>query len=161
MEKREEVEKAQCDRVTEEVARVREENQTLQANIEELSRSSITALQQQIHLNQEHYDEIHGIQQLQTDIAHMETAFSETEVHIDASKQSVAALEEQVRLQPMSANDAHELHEGIREATEMLEKYRKRVKDSENTVGELQMQHNRSVLVIDDECGKVNYPCRG
>ncbi len=65
------------------------------------------------------------------------------EIQLEASKQSVTALEEQVRQQPMSASDAHDLLEAIREATMLVDKYRQRIKDGEATVGELQMQHNR------------------
>ena len=54
-------------------------------------------------------------------------------------------LEQQIRQQPMSAMDAHDLHQSIKDAEEMLEMKRNQQETSCRRISELQMQHNKWV----------------
>ena len=67
-------------------------------------------------------------------------------MQIEASKQKAQQLEEQVRVQPMSAMDAHELHQSIDDAEDLLHKKRVQQEEGSQRVSELQMQHNRFVV---------------
>ena len=68
-------------------------------------------------------------------------------MQIEASQQKIIELEEQIRRQPMSAKDAQDLHQSIEDAESMLSKNRSMQQESGHRVSELQMQHNRWVLV--------------
>lgn len=65
------------------------------------------------------------------------------EMQLEASKMKILELEEHIRHQPMSASDAHNLHQSIKDAEEMLEKKQRTEEDSLERVSELQMQHNK------------------
>lgn len=65
-----------------------------------------------------------------------------------ASNERVQELEEQIRHQPMSAMDAHDLHQSIKDAEDMLEMKRNQQEASGRRISELQMQHNRQVTLI-------------
>ena len=67
------------------------------------------------------------------------------EMQIMASTQKIQELEEQIRHQPMSAKDAHELHQSIGDAKDVLEMKRNQEEASCRRISELQMQHNRQV----------------
>lgn len=60
-----------------------------------------------------------------------------------ASKERVQELDGQIRCQPMSAMDAHDLHQSIKDAENTLEMKRNQQDASSRRISELQMQHNR------------------
>ena len=64
-------------------------------------------------------------------------------MQIEASQLKVRELEEQVHRQPMSAADARELHQSLKDAEEDLDRKRKQYHYSTERISELQMQHNR------------------
>ena len=66
-----------------------------------------------------------------------------TEVQIPSSKGKIKELEKQIRKQPMSSNDAHDLHQSIKDTEDMLEKKRLQQEESIKRVSELQIQHNK------------------
>ena len=98
------------------------------------------------------------------------------EIQIEASKRKISDLEEQIRIQPMSAKDAQELHQNIEDAEDILSKSQFLQQENGQRVAELQMLHNRycqwltglqvqivlvdsfcrTVAVVDGECRHVN-----
>lgn len=74
---------------------------------------------------------------------HSSLSLSLSEVQIEASKEKIHELEEQIRRQPMSASDADELHWKIKEAEDMLEKKRMQQEEGLKRISELQIQHNK------------------
>ena len=75
-------------------------------------------------------------------------------MQIMASSERVQELERQIRQQPMSAMDAHDLHQNIKDAEDVLEMKRNQQEASGGRISELQMQHNRLVdaLAINGGC---------
>ena len=65
------------------------------------------------------------------------------EIQIEASKRKISDLEEQLRIQPMSAKDAQELHQNIEDAEDILSKSQFLQQENGQRVAELQMLHNR------------------
>ena len=80
---------------------------------------------------------------LQYSIVHAYLCLYSAEIQIEASKKRISDLEEQIRIQPMSAKDAQELHQNIEDAEDMLHKNQSMQHESGQRVAELQMLHNR------------------
>lgn len=165
LQRREDAAKREYENLQQESERVKKESDVLEENIEELSKSSIPVLQAQIQQNQTEYAELvqhlnsdfmPAIHQLESECSAHDAAASEIEMQIEASKQKSRELEDQIRSQPMSASDAHELLQSIRDAEDELEKNKQMQDENNQRVAELQMQHNRSVSLIDKECRHVN-----
>ncbi len=64
-------------------------------------------------------------------------------MQIEASREKVQELEEQIRKQPVSAADARELLQSVKNAEDTLEIKREQQHESAKRISELQMQHNR------------------
>lgn len=68
-------------------------------------------------------------------------------MQLEASREKIQELEEQIRHQPMSVVDARDLHQSIKNTEDMLEMVRAQDDESAGRISELQMQHNRSVML--------------
>ena len=66
-------------------------------------------------------------------------------MQIEASKEKVAELEERIRVQPMSATDARELHESISTVESAQEVKRAQNDEMTRRIAELQIQHSKLV----------------
>ena len=64
-------------------------------------------------------------------------------MQIEASREKIQELEDQIRHQPMSAADARELHQSVKDAEDTLEIKRAQQAECAKRISELQMQHNR------------------
>lgn len=73
-------------------------------------------------------------------------SFPLPEMQLEASREKIQELEEQIRHQPMSVVDARDLHQSIKNTEDMLEMVRVQDDESAGRISELQMQHNRSVI---------------
>ena len=61
-------------------------------------------------------------------------------------KRKISDLEEQIRIQPMSARDAQELHQSIDDAEDILSKSQFLQQENGQRIAELQMLHNRCCI---------------
>ena len=83
----------------------------------------------------------------------MLSPFPLPEMQLEASREKIQELEEQIRHQPMSVVDARDLHQGIKNTEDMLEMVRAQDEESAGRISELQMQHNRSVVLAGNYFG--------
>lgn len=68
----------------------------------------------------------------------------------------IVGMQEHIKRQPMSAREAQEIREEIKEKHESLRKMNQLKDESMERVNELQMLHNRCVLQIDESCHELN-----
>jgi kinetochore protein NDC80 len=162
--------KAEADRqrleeLKEATVRVVDENEQLERATEELAQSSIPVLMAKKEENDQKLAALEETveRELPQAIARVVEVFnrlmadqSEIEMQTLAAEEKCKELEEMIRNQTMSAKDARELRMSISNAESDLEKHRLLQRDSMARVEELQIQHNRSVGLIDSACATVN-----
>lgn len=142
-----------------------EEHDKLLLIKDKLSESSIGTLQDKLsdvksvyesvyqHVNTELVPQIEdtekAIMEIQKNITH-------GELQILSSKEKAVELIEYIKTQPMSAKEAQELHQKIKDKQDTRDTMKKRVHEDRENISELQMKHNRMVSAIDKACKEVN-----
>lgn len=165
VEQRTEAARKQLEFYSKDIERLAQENAELTERTRELSTSSIQTLKQHVQQNEHDYQELSNYltSDLSTRIEHLETACTDAEaqashleVQIESAEGQTHQLEAMVRSQSMSAAEAVSLHQSIHDAEDFIEKNRTSQDSSSQRIGELQMQHNKNVAVIDEGCCRVN-----
>lgn len=157
--------RGQCEELKKEHMKMQHENSLLSEKMEELSKSSLPVLQSQVQQNKADYEEL--VYHLENDVvpaitevcganAENDVKASEFEMQIEASREKVQELEEQIRHQPVSAIDARALHQSVKDAEDTLEIKRAQQAECAKRISELQMQHNRNVMLINNQCEQIN-----
>lgn len=78
------------------------------------------------------------------------------ETQVDVTKEMIGGLIEEIKAQPMSAREASELRQQIKEKQDTRLTLKQRVEEARQGVFDLQRRHGNMVSQVDAECKEVN-----
>lgn len=78
------------------------------------------------------------------------------ETQVDVTKEMIGGLLEEIKSQPMSAREASELKQQIKEKQDTRLTLKQRVEEARQGVFDLQRRHGNMVSQVDAECKEVN-----